>query len=187
MLREDNADLRLTEAGRELGVVDDHRWALFRHKKQAIEAEQSRLSSTWLHPNSPNLGEIEKILGGRLASEVNMLDLLKRPEMNYYLLMTLPGAGEAVADETVAAQVEIQAKYAGYIDRQHAEVEKHRTHEELRLPDGIEYSQVRGLSNEVITKLNDHRPATLGQASRISGVTPAAISLLLVHLKSKSA
>jgi tRNA uridine 5-carboxymethylaminomethyl modification enzyme len=187
LLREDNADLRLTEKGRELGLVDDIRWQQFTDKRQAILDEQQRLAAIWLRPDDTSSGQVEEVLGQTLAHEVNLLDLLKRPEMDYKRLLQLPGAGESVEDEAVSGQVEVQAKYAGYITRQKAEVEKHRHHEEMRLPDGIEYSKVHGLSTEVTIKLNDHKPTTLGQASRISGVTPAAISLLLVHLKSKSA
>ncbi len=187
LLREDNADLRLTEKGRELGLVNDLRWQLFTEKRQAIIDEQQRLASIWLRPEEASSGQVEEVLGQSLTHEVNLLDLLKRPEMDYRRLLQLPGAGEPVEDEAVSGQIEVQAKYAGYITRQQAEVEKHRHHEEMRLPDGIEYSQVHGLSTEVTLKLNDHKPTTLGQASRISGVTPAAISLLLVHLKSKSA
>jgi tRNA uridine 5-carboxymethylaminomethyl modification enzyme len=185
--REDNADLRLTEKGRELGLVDDARWHKFSEKRQAIIAEQERLATTWLRPEAIEPGAVEAILGQSLGHEVNLLDLLKRPEIDYKLLLQLPGAGVPVGDDAVSGQVEVQAKYAGYITRQQAEVEKHRQHEEMRLPAGIEYSMVHGLSTEVSLKLNEHKPTTLGQASRISGVTPAAISLLLVHMKSKSA
>jgi len=187
LLREDNADLRLTEKGRELGLVDDERWQRFSKKRQAIAHEQQRLASIWLRPEDVTPVLAEKLLGQSLTHEVNLLDLLKRPELDYSKLMQLPGAGEPVSDDAVSGQVEIQAKYAGYITRQQAEVEKHRHHEEMRLPESIEYSKVSGLSAEVTLKLTEHRPTTIGQASRISGITPAAISLLLVHLKSKSA
>ena len=187
LLREDNADLRLTEKGRELGLVDDSRWHMFAEKRQAIITEQQRLASVWLRPEDLTPAIVEQVLGQPLAHEVNLLDLLKRPEMDYDKLMKLPGAGDAVCDDAVSGQVEIQAKYAGYISRQQAEVEKHRHHEEMRLPESIEYSKVRGLSAEVTLKLTEHKPTTIGQASRISGITPAAISLLLVHMKSKSA
>ena len=187
LLREDNADLRLTEKGRELGLVDDSRWHMFAEKRQAIIAEQQRLASVWLRPEDLTPAIVEQVLGQPLAHQVNLLDLLKRPEMDYDKLMKLPGAGDAVCDDAVSGQVEIQAKYAGYISRQQAEVEKHRHHEEMRLPETIEYSKVRGLSAEVTLKLTEHKPTTIGQASRISGITPAAISLLLVHMKSKSA
>jgi tRNA uridine 5-carboxymethylaminomethyl modification enzyme len=187
LLREDNADLRLTEKGRELGLVDDYRWQRFNEKRQAIVNEQQRLASIWLRPEDIAAERAEELLGQPLMHEVNLLDLLKRPELDYNKLMKLPGAGEPVRDDAVSGQVEIQAKYAGYISRQQAEVEKHRQHEEMRLPESIEYSKVSGLSAEVTLKLTEHRPTTIGQASRISGITPAAISLLLVHLKSKSA
>ena len=187
LLREDNADLRLTEKGRELGLVDDSRWHMFAEKRTAIITEQQRLASVWLRPEDLTPAIVEQVLGQPLAHEVNLLDLLKRPEMDYDKLMKLPGAGDAVCDDAVSGQVEIQAKYAGYISRQQAEVEKHRHHEEMRLPETIEYSKVRGLSAEVTLKLTEHKPTTIGQASRISGITPAAISLLLVHMKSKSA
>jgi tRNA uridine 5-carboxymethylaminomethyl modification enzyme len=187
LLREDNADLRLTEKGRELGLVDEHRWQQFSKKRQAIADEQQRLASAWLRPDEMEPGIIESVLGKRLAHEVNLLDLLKRPEIDYDSLMKLPNTGPPVSDAAVSRQVEIQAKYAGYISRQQAEVEKHRHHEEMLLPDDIEYSKVHGLSTEVTMKLNEHKPTTIGQASRISGITPAAISLLLVHMKSKSA
>ena len=187
LLREDNADLRLTEKGRELGLVDDMRWQLFSEKRQAISNEQQRLAAIWLRPGDSSAKQVEEVLGQTLSHEVSLLDLLKRPEIDYQSLIQLPGAGAPVPDKAVQGQVEVQAKYAGYITRQQAEVQKHRKHEELRLPDGIEYTNVHGLSTEVMLKLNDHKPTTLGQASRISGVTPAAISLLLVHLKSKSA
>ncbi len=187
LLREDNADLRLTEKGHELGLVDDHRWRKFSEKRQAIIDEQARLAAIWLRPGAIDPGVVEAILGRSLVHEVNLLDLLKRPEVDYRRLMKLPGAGKPVDDDTVSAQVEVQARYAGYILRQQAEVEKHRQHEEMRLPAGIEYDKVHGLSTEVTSKLNEYKPTTLGQASRISGITPAAISLLLVHMKSKSA
>lgn len=187
LLREDNADLRLTEKGRELGLVDDDRWLSFSQKRQAVVDEQQRLASVWVRPEDMTPALAEEVLGQPLTHEVNLLDLLKRPEIDYDKLMKLPGAGKPVCDDAVTGQVEVQAKYAGYISRQQAEVEKHRHHEEMRLPESIEYSKVRGLSTEVTLKLTEHKPTTIGQASRISGITPAAISLLLVHLKSKSA
>lgn len=187
LLREDNADLRLTEKGRALGLVDDVRWQKFSEKQQAIVNEQRRMASIWLRPEDVEPELAEALLGQPLAHEVNLLDLLKRPELDYNKLMQLPGAGDPVPDDAVSGQVEIQAKYAGYISRQQAEVEKHRQHEEMRLPESIEYNKVTGLSAEVTLKLTEHKPTTIGQASRISGITPAAISLLLVHLKSKSA
>ncbi|MEO5702405.1 MAG: tRNA uridine-5-carboxymethylaminomethyl(34) synthesis enzyme MnmG, partial [Gammaproteobacteria bacterium] len=184
LLREDNADLRLTAKGRELGLVDDARWESFEKKREAIAHEQQRLSTTWLRPETLSPVDAQRVLGQELTREYNLLDLLRRPEVNYVALMSLPGAGELVADIHVAEQVEIQAKYSGYIDRQTQEIEKQRRNEETGLPLNLDYQNVRGLSKEVQQKLNSHKPATLGQASRISGVTPAAISLLLVHLKS---
>ncbi len=187
LLREDNADLRLTESGRDLGLVDDARWRVFSDKREAVAREQQRLRDTWMSPNNVDDEAAIRILGQSLNKEARLLDLLRRPDVDYAGLMTLPGAGEPVTDAQVAAQVEVQAKYAGYIDRQHEEIERHRRHEEMPLPENIDYGNVRGLSAEVQQKLDAHKPATLGQAARISGVTPAAISLLLVHLKKKSA
>ncbi len=183
LLREDNADLRLTEIGRNLGLVDDARWAAFSEKREQIIQEQQRLKSTWLQPGTVPDETAQKVVGNVLKKEANLLELLRRPEVTYDTLMTLPGAGEAVADPKVAEQLEIQAKYQGYIDRQQGEVEKQRRHEETKLSTAMDYTQVTGLSNEVAQKLNEHKPASIGQASRISGVTPAAISLLLVYLK----
>jgi tRNA uridine 5-carboxymethylaminomethyl modification enzyme len=187
LLREDNADLRLTEKGRQLGLVDDYRWQAYATKKQAILDEPARLASIWLRPEGDEHDLVTTVLGQSLSHEARLLDLLKRPEMTYTELMRLPGAGMAVEDEAVGAQIEVQAKYAGYISRQLEEVEKHRKHEALQLPVDLDYNLVHGLSTEVRLKLNEHKPVTLGQASRISGITPAAISLLLVHMKSKSA
>ena len=184
MLREDNADLRLTSKGRELGLVDDARWERFEKKREAIAREQQRLSTTWLRPETLPAADSERVLGQELTREYNLLDLLRRPGVTYDTLLSLPGAGVAVADIYVAEQVEVQAKYSGYIDRQTVEIEKQRRNEETSLPLNLDYQNVRGLSKEVQQKLNSHKPATLGQAARISGVTPAAISLLLVHLKS---
>jgi tRNA uridine 5-carboxymethylaminomethyl modification enzyme len=182
-LREDNADLRLTEAGRELGVVDDVRWERFCRKREAIAREQERLKSTWIHPRALAPGAAERVLGQPLAREHTLDELLRRPDVGYAELMTLPGAGPGVTDAQAAEQVEIQAKYQGYIDRQREEIARHEHHESTPLPGDIDYAKVRGLSVEVQQKLNRHRPETLGQAARISGVTPAAISVLLVHVK----
>ncbi len=182
-LREDNADLRLTEIGRGLGVVDDARWSCYCRKRDAIAAEAQRLKSTWLSPRVVDAASAERVLGKPLEREYSLFDLLRRPEAGYDSLMTLPGAGEAVADRQVVEQLEIQAKYQGYIERQKDEVERNRSQETLPLPTDLDYREVRGLSIEVQQKLNQHRPETLGQASRVQGVTPAAISLLLVHLK----
>jgi tRNA uridine 5-carboxymethylaminomethyl modification enzyme len=182
-LREDNADLRLTETGRRLGAVDDERWEAFARKREAITREQERLKSTWINPRLLEAGAAERVFGQALEREHTLVELLRRPGVAYAQLMTLSGAGPGVADETVAEQVEIQAKYQGYIERQHEEIARASQHEELRLPSDVDYSRLRGLSAEAQQKLNQHRPETLGQAARISGITPAAISVLLVHLK----
>jgi tRNA uridine 5-carboxymethylaminomethyl modification enzyme len=185
-LREDNADLRLTEIGRRLGAVDDARWAAFSRKREAIEREQARLKGTWINPRLLSVEDIERALDQPLAREHSLLELLRRPEVSYAQLMTLPGAAPGVEDAQVAEQVEIQAKYQGYIERQQEEIARHEHFEDLKLPQDVDYGSLRGLSVEVRQKLNLHRPETLGQASRISGVTPAAISVLLVHLKRRS-
>jgi tRNA uridine 5-carboxymethylaminomethyl modification enzyme len=184
-LREDNADLRLTEMGRKLGVVDDVRWAHFEQKREAIAREQERLKATWVNPRMLPEADALRVLGQPIEREHSLIDLLRRPQVTYASLMTLSGAGAGVGvtDPQVVEQVEIQAKYAGYIERQQDEVERSRSQESLKLPVGLDYREVRGLSIEVSQKLNQHKPETLGQAGRISGVTPAAISLLLVHLK----
>ncbi|MCK9283867.1 MAG: tRNA uridine-5-carboxymethylaminomethyl(34) synthesis enzyme MnmG [Rhodocyclaceae bacterium] len=182
-LREDNADLRLTEAGRDLGLVDDVRWDAFNRKRDAIALEAERLRSTWLNPRLLPEADARRVLGKAIEREYTLFDLLRRPEVTYQALMTLPGAGQPVTESHVVEQLEIQAKYQGYIDRQLEEVEKAQANEMLVLPPDLNYSDVRGLSIEVQQKLNQFHPETLGQASRIQGVTPAAISLLLVHLK----
>jgi tRNA uridine 5-carboxymethylaminomethyl modification enzyme len=183
MLREDNADLRLTELGRKLGVVDDFRWDAFSRKRDAIASERERLRSTWVSPKSVAADVVERVLGSPIEREYSLMDLLKRPGVSYGSLAELvPTEGEAV-DAAVSAQVEIQAKYQGYVARQREEIERQERHESLTLPRDLDYRTVRGLSIEVQQKLNQHRPETVGQASRISGITPAAISLLLVHLK----
>ncbi len=186
MLREDNADLRLTELGRELGVVDDERWNAFARKRDAIAAERERLKSAWVNPRVLAPHDAERVLGQRIEREHSLFDLLKRPDVTYAALMTLPGAGPAVDDAAVAEQVEIQAKYAGYIVRQQDEVARNEAQESMALPADLDYRSVRGLSVEVQQKLQQHRPETVGQAARIAGVTPAAISLLLVHLKRRA-
>ncbi|MDD5248091.1 MAG: tRNA uridine-5-carboxymethylaminomethyl(34) synthesis enzyme MnmG [Rhodocyclaceae bacterium] len=182
-LREDNADLRLTEIGRQLGLVDDARWEAFNRKRDAIASEVERLKSTWVNPRLLPESEAMRVLGKPMEREYRLFDLLRRPEVGYRSLLSLPGAGEGAADPAVAAQVENQAKYSGYIERQQGDVDKARDAEALRLPDDLDYATVRGLSIEVRQRLSQHRPQTLGQASRMQGVTPAAISLLLVHLK----
>ncbi len=183
LLREDNADLRLTEKGRELGLVDDERWVAFCTKREAIEQEQQRLRHTWLRPATLDRAAVEAVLGAQLSKELRAAEALSRPEVRYQALVSLEGIGPGVTDPKVAEQVEIQAKYAGYIERQRDEIARQRQHDETRLPDQLDYAAVVGLSNEVRQKLAEQRPATLGQAGRIPGVTPAALSLLLVHLK----
>jgi tRNA uridine 5-carboxymethylaminomethyl modification enzyme len=186
-LREDNADLRLTETAHALGLVDAARWRRFSQKRERLERERARLRATWLRPATPAGAKVAQVLGQVLGREQNLLELLRRPEISYAALMTLPDAGPAVDDAEIAQQLEIDAKYAGYINRQAEEIAAHRRHEETLLPAQLDYHNVRGLSVEVRQKLATHRPATLGQAARLSGVTPAAISLLLVHLKRGSA
>ncbi|MCK0536886.1 tRNA uridine-5-carboxymethylaminomethyl(34) synthesis enzyme MnmG [Alcanivorax quisquiliarum] len=181
LLREDNADLRLTEKGRELGLVDDERWAAYCAKRDGTEREAARLRATWVRPGSARSAEVNALLDAPLTHEYNLMDLLKRPDVSYQAL--LQAAGLAAEMPAVAEQVEILAKYSGYIDRQQDEVAKLRAAEGTALPEDLDYSRVNGLSNEVRQKLESARPQTLGQAGRIPGVTPAAISLLLIHLK----
>ncbi|WP_045048900.1 tRNA uridine-5-carboxymethylaminomethyl(34) synthesis enzyme MnmG [Rouxiella chamberiensis] len=183
MLREDNADLRLTEKGRELGLVDDARWARFSEKLEMIEQERQRLRGIWVNPHHAQVAEINDKLSAPLSKEASAEELLRRPEMTYELLTTMNAFAPAVADPQAAEQVEIQVKYEGYIARQQEEIEKQQRNENTLLPETLDYKQVNGLSNEVIAKLNDHRPTSIGQATRISGITPAAISILLVWLK----
>ncbi len=186
-LREDNADLRLTEAGRELGLVDDVRWDAFNRKRDAVAAEVERLKSVWVNPRLVSQAEAERVLGKAMEREYRLFDLLRRPEVSYSSLMTLPGAGDTLTVADVIEQVEIQAKYQGYIERQKDEVEKSLAHESMPVPEDIDYADVHGLSFEVRQRLTQARPQTLGQAGRVQGVTPAAISLLLVHLKRRKA
>ncbi|MCB1891187.1 MAG: tRNA uridine-5-carboxymethylaminomethyl(34) synthesis enzyme MnmG, partial [Rhodocyclaceae bacterium] len=186
-LREDNADLRLTETGRRLGIVDDARWEAFSRKRDAIAREQARLKATWVNPRIVDAANAERVLGKPLEHEYSLAELLRRPDVSYASLMTLPGAGEPITGVQVVEQLEIQAKYQGYIDRQAEEIAKSREQEDLSLPPDLDYRSVRGLSIEVQQKLNQHKPETLGQASRIQGITPAAVSLLLVHLKRRGA
>jgi|HigsolmetaAR202D_1030399.scaffolds.fasta_scaffold00024_48 tRNA uridine 5-carboxymethylaminomethyl modification enzyme len=195
LLREDNADLRLTPIGREMGLVDDERWAFFCEKRDRTAAEIERLDSAVVHPHQLEESEQIQVFGSPLVREAHGFDLLRRPEVSYEALTALapigrpewmcaPDADERLIEQ-VALQVEVQAKYSGYIDRQKEEIERHRRHEETRLPEDIDYSEVRGLSTEVRQRLKEVRPATIGQAARVPGVTPAAVSLLLVHLKRK--
>ena len=183
MLREDNADLRLTETGRELGLIDDEQWAFFNNKQEAIASEQQRLHDIWVRPGTQTGADVEALMGKALKNENRASDLLKRPEVEYLTLTAIEGLAADSVSPDVAEQVEIQAKYAGYVDKQKVEIEKTRRHESKAIPDSIDYTDVKGLSNEVRQKLTDHRPSTLGQAGRIPGVTPAAVSLLLVYLK----
>ncbi len=182
-LREDNADLRLTEKGRELGLVDDARWDAFCRKRDAIAAEAERLKSTWVRPQTLPEADAVRVLGKAIDHEYNLFELLRRPDVSYADLLTLPGAGESLADAQAVEQLEIQAKYQGYIDRQREEVAKAADYENLAIPADLDYAQVHGLSNEVRQRLARQRPETIGQASRLQGITPAAISLLLIHLK----
>ncbi|PTA48620.1 tRNA uridine-5-carboxymethylaminomethyl(34) synthesis enzyme MnmG [Shewanella morhuae] len=185
LLREDNADIRLTAKGRELGLVDDIRWAAFSEKLESIELELQRLRSQWVHPNSPLLPALNPHLNTPISREASFEELLRRPEMDYSKLMQIEGFGPGLEDPQAAEQVQIQVKYSGYIQRQQEEINKAVRNENTGLPLTLDYKEVPGLSNEVIAKLNNHKPETIGQASRISGVTPAAISILLVHLKKR--
>jgi tRNA uridine 5-carboxymethylaminomethyl modification enzyme len=191
MLREDNADLRLTTIGRELGLVGDRQWAFFERKREAIEREQQRLRETWVRPADLPDERARELLGDALRKEARALDLVTRPEASYASVAAIPVVGSATFDQDlhdqVIEQVEIQAKYAGYIDRQRDEVDRARRAEAIKLPVDIDYANVKGLSAEVSEKLARHRPETIGMAGRIPGVTPAAVSLLLIHLKKKSA
>jgi len=181
-LREDNADLRLTEIGRKLGIVDDARWQHFEAKREAVVREEQRLRSTWVNPRMLAEEDAIRVLGKNIEREYSLHELLRRPDVTYASLMTLPTAGEPV-EESVALQIEIQAKYQGYIEKQQGEIEQQEHFENLELPADFDYRGVRGLSIEAQQKLNQHKPQTVGQAGRISGITPATISLLLVHLK----
>lgn len=183
LLREDNADLRLTEQGRKLGLIDDQRWQRFCTKREAIAREQQRLASTWIQPHTPAAEQINPLLEQPITHEYSLHDLLKRPGINYSNIAALKGDVEI--DLQVAEQVEIQIKYAGYIDRQAEEIERLRRHENMTLPSDFDFTAIEGLSNEVKQKLSSVRPQTLAQASRIPGVTPAAVSLLLIYLKKR--
>ncbi|MGM0525940.1 MAG: tRNA uridine-5-carboxymethylaminomethyl(34) synthesis enzyme MnmG [Pseudomonadota bacterium] len=183
LLREDNADIRLTEKGRELGLVDDQRWAAFNQKMESIEQEKQRLKTTWVHKDHEAVGSINALVKSPITKEVSGEELLRRPEIHYQELVKTPFFEPGLNDPAAAEQVEIQTKYAGYISRQQDEIAKQQRHENTLLPAGFDYAGIKGLSNEVIAKLNDHQPETVGKAARISGITPAAISMLLVHLK----
>ena len=182
-LREDNADLRLTETARELGLVDDERWTAFCRKRDAIEAERARLNDIWVSPGGGHANALEAAHGVKLSRESRALDLLRRPEMDYRKLVSVEGIGPGTGDAAVAEQLEIQVRYSGYLGRQQEDIERRRRHEGMPIPEGFDYGRVRGLSSEVREKLERVRPDTIGQASRIPGITPAAVSLLLVYLK----
>ncbi|HHX2512341.1 TPA: tRNA uridine-5-carboxymethylaminomethyl(34) synthesis enzyme MnmG [Neisseria subflava] len=183
-LREDNADMRLTEDGYKIGLVGEEQWRMFNEKREAIEREIQRLKTTWYTPQKLAEDEQIRVFGQKLSREANLHDLLRRPNLDYAALMTLPDAQpETALADSVVEQVEIQVKYQGYIDRQNEEIDSRRDIETLKLPEDIDYSKVKGLSAEVQQKLNQHKPETVGQASRISGITPAAVALLMVHLK----
>ena len=186
-LREDNADLRLTDVARTMGLIDDLRWDAYNRKRDAIAAEEQRLRSTWIRPDALPAEDAQRVLGKAIEREYTLFDLLRRPDVSYASLMTLPGAPTPIDHAQAIEQLDILAKYQGYIDRQQNEVDKLRATEDTRLPDDIDYGAVGGLSREVQQKLTLHRPETLGQASRIQGITPAAISLLLVYLKKRAA
>ena len=183
MLREDNADLRLTEQGRNMGLVDDTRWQRFSEKREAIIRETDRLASTWIHPGTPQAEELADKLKDPITREYSLADLLKRPELEFSDIANLKG--EAIKDEQAAEQVAIQAKYAGYIDRQQSDIDRLRRYENMLLPEDLDFELIAGLSNEVKQKLSEARPTSLARAGRIPGVTPAAISLLLIYLKKR--
>ena len=183
LLREDNADLRLTETARNMGLVDDQRWKKFSQKREAIEAEQQRLQSCWIRPGTVAQQQLHETTDQKISQEQRLTDLLRRPSLSYSRLMSLEGVGPGVTDRSVAEQIDIQAKYQGYIDRQSDEIERQQRHQNKPLPEPFDYHQVTGLSAEVREKLIEVLPQTIGQAARIPGMTPAAISLLLVHLK----
>ena len=187
LLREDNADIRLTEKGRELGLICDKRWAIFNEKMEKVAIEKERLKSTWIHKDHPAVDQVNGLLKNPISREASLEDLVRRPEVNYKDLMAIEGIGPACDNEQAAEQTEIQIKYQGYIDRQLQEIAKQQKHENTILPADFDYASVSGLSNEVVAKLTDAKPETLGQASRISGITPAAISLILVYLKKRGA
>jgi len=183
LLREDNADLRLTEMGHRLGLVDNIQWHLFETKKIAIEKEKQRLSELWIHPEDEAAATLSMTT---IRREITCLELLRRPEVTYEHLCRLSPVAATIVPQEIWQQLEIQQKYGGYIKRQEAEIARLRRYEETPLPQNMDYSQISGLSNEVCQKLASHRPTTVGQASRLQGITPAAISLLLVYLKKQS-
>jgi tRNA uridine 5-carboxymethylaminomethyl modification enzyme len=185
-LREDNADMRLTEIGRKLGLVDDMRWEAFSRKQEAVSREQNRLKKTFVQPAQLSAAQMTEMFGKPLEHEYSLFELLRRPEVGYDALLALVGDDAGETEPAVREQVEIAAKYQGYIDRQADEVARSKGQENTKLPEDLDYRDIHGLPIEAQQKLNAHKPETIGQASRISGITPAAISLLLVHLKRKS-
>ena len=185
LLREDNADIRLTEKANELGLICEKRWSAFNEKMEKIAIEKERLKTTWIHKDHEAVDQVNQLLKNPISREASLEDLVRRPEVNYKDLMAIEGVGPACDNEQAAEQAEIQIKYQGYIDRQLQEIAKQKKHENTLLPADFDYASVSGLSNEVVAKLTDAKPETLGQASRISGITPAAISLILVYLKKR--
>jgi tRNA uridine 5-carboxymethylaminomethyl modification enzyme len=186
LLREDNADARLTEKGRELCLVDDIRWKAFSEKQEAVETEIQRLKNQWIHPKSENAAQINELLKTPMQRESTLEGMIRRPEVNYQSLISIDGLGPVIKNDQAAEQVEIIIKYQGYVDRQREEIEKLKRNENTLLPNNLDYSDIKGLSNEVTAKLNDTKPENIGQASRISGITPAAISILLIYIKKNS-
>jgi tRNA uridine 5-carboxymethylaminomethyl modification enzyme len=183
LLREDNADIRLTAKGHDIGLVDEQRWKKFNQKLEAIELERQRLKSTWVYPAHGSTEALNTILKNPVTKENTLEDLIRRPEMTYKTLMQIPEFGPEIDNKQAAEQVEIQIKYAGYIERQKDEIAKTLRNENTLIPIDFNFSQISGLSNEVVSKLTDSRPETIGKAGRIPGITPAAVSLLLVYLK----
>ena len=183
LLREDNADIRLTPKGRELGLVDDVRWKFFQEKMDSIEKEKQRLKDTWIGPNNVIANKLNKILNAPISKEQSLLEVLRRPEITFDNLMSTAELEPIAKTKQASQQVEIQVKYQGYIEHQQDEIDKQKKNENTYLPLNFDYNNIPGLSKEVIFKLNDFKPETIGKASRISGITPAAISILLVHLK----
>ena len=183
LLREDNADIRLTEQGYKIGLVDEARWKRFNEKMENVELERQRLRGLWVQKDHPQIDKINELLKSPLSKEANLEELIRRPEVRYDDLIAIEGLGPVMADKQATEQIEIQTKYAGYIARQHDDIAKKKRNENTLIPFDFSYKQISGLSNEVVAKLTDARPETIGKASRISGITPAAISLLLVYLK----
>jgi tRNA uridine 5-carboxymethylaminomethyl modification enzyme len=183
MLREDNADQRLTPIAREFGLIDDVRWMAFESKMEALEKELDRLKQTWIYPAHAEAKKAEELMALPLSKEQSLFDLLKRPNVAYNALAELEVFGDGVDSEAVVDQIEIEAKYSGYIERQKQEIDKMKRSESVKIPEDLDLDKISGLSNEVKQKLRDHKPATLGMAGRISGITPAAISILLISIK----